>query len=160
MVKVGEPAPDFEAVASNGTTVRLSALRGRHVVLYFFPKAFTPGCTAQTRRFRDNYPELAALGAEVMGVSIDTPDTQCRFAQKETVPFPMIADPQRTISRAFGVLWPLFHVDKRVTFVIDPGGVVEAVFHHEFQVNRHLDDVVRHLKKKSSATAASRRSSS
>jgi peroxiredoxin Q/BCP len=148
MIQVGEPAPDFTARATDGRTLHLAELRGRPVVLYFFPKAFTPGCTAETRAFRDNYPELRALGAEVIGVSIDDLDTQCRFAGAQQVTFPMVGDRDRSISRAYGVLWPIVPVDKRVTFVIDEAGLVAAVFRHELQVLRHLDDVFHFLRKR------------
>lgn len=147
MLKVGEKAPDFTAQTSDGKTLTLSSLRGQKVVLYFFPKAFTPGCTAQARQFRDNYPELKALGAEVMGVSTDDSRTQCDFAAENNVSFPLIGDRGATISRAYGVLWPLIGVDRRVTFVLDEDGVVRAVFRHELQVLRHLDDVVSFLRR-------------
>lgn len=147
MLQVGERAPDFTAESSDGRRVSLSALRGGWAVIYFFPKAFTPGCTAETRRFRDNYPELRALGAQVVGISTDDLDTQCRFAAENRVTFPLAADANKEISRRFGVLWPIVPVDKRVTFVIDPEGIVRAVFRHELQVSRHLDDVVAFLRK-------------
>lgn len=145
MLKPGAPAPDFTVAASDGRTLRLSDFRGKRLVLYFYPKAFTPGCTAQTRRFRDNYAELQALGAEVVGVSVDTEARQCDFAQAERVRFPLVADADRTLSRDYDVLWPVLSIDRRVTYVIDPAGVVEAVFHHEVQVSKHLDDVLDHL---------------
>lgn len=147
MLKVGDIAPDFECQTTDGRALRLSDLRGRRVVLYFFPKAFTPGCTFETRRFRDNYPDVAALGAEVIGISVDEHSTQCDFAKAEELSFPLVADAERDISRAYDALWPVIAIDKRVTYVIDPEGRIEAVFRHEFQVSRHLDDVVQHLKR-------------
>jgi peroxiredoxin Q/BCP len=152
MLKAGERAPDFTARATDGNTLRLSALRGRWVVLYFYPKAFTPGCTTETRLFRDNQRELSALGAQVVGVSLDNFETQCRFAGAESVTFPLVADEDKRISREYGVIWPLLSLDKRVTFVIDPEGMVRAVFRHEFQVVKHLDDVAGFLKKQRAAS--------
>lgn len=151
MLKVGEPVPDFRQRTSDGTTFSMAAQRGRWVVIYFFPKAFTPGCTSETRQFRDNYAELKSLGTEVVGVSTDDESTQCRFAAEHRVTFPMVADQSKEVSRAFGVLWPLIARDKRVTFVIDPKGIVRAVFRHEFQVSKHLDDVFTFLRKQTSA---------
>jgi peroxiredoxin len=149
MLKVGERAPEFEALATTGERVSLKALRGRWVVLYFYPKAFTPGCTAESRRFRDNYDELRQLGAEVVGVSVDEHGTQCDFASQQELKFPLIADEDKSISRAYGVLWPLISLDKRVTYIVDDAGLVRAVFHHELQVSKHLDGVLGFLKKKS-----------
>jgi peroxiredoxin Q/BCP len=147
MLKVGERAPDFSAESTTGKPVSLQALRGQPVVIYFYPKAFTPLCSAEARKFRDNYPEIQALGAEVIGVSVDTHDVQCRFAVEQGVKFPLIPDHDKAVSRLFGVLWPLLPIDKRVTFVIDAEGVVRAVFHHEIQVLKHLDEVVAFLTK-------------
>ena len=146
MIEIGERAPDFSAETSDGRRVRLSELHGRPVVLYFFPAAFTPGCTAQAIRFRDNYADLQALGAEVVGISTDELEQQCRFAKAQSVQFPLVGDADRRISRDFGVLWPLIGRDKRVTFVLDEAGVVRARFHHEFQVSKHLDDVLGFLR--------------
>jgi peroxiredoxin Q/BCP len=142
----GQPAPGFEATTTDGRTARLADYRGRYLVLYFFPKAFTPGCTAEAKRFRDNYEDLRALGADVLGVSIDSHDVQCRFAAQHETRFPMIGDADGAISRAYGVKRAIFPVAKRVTFVIDPQGRIAARFAHEFQVSKHLDDVLRFLR--------------
>ncbi len=143
VIAPGDPAPDFESTSHDGRPVSLGALRGRIVVVYFFPKAFTAGCTVETKGFRDNYPELSDLGAEVIGISTDSFATQCEFAKTHGVSFPMIGDADQIIARRFGVLWPLVGVAKRVTFVIDEAGLVRHVFRHEFQVSKHLDDVLR-----------------
>jgi len=148
MIRVGDPAPDFTASASDGRPFTLASHRGHVVVVYFFPKAFTPGCTAETKSFRDNYPDLKLLGAEVVGVSCDDVETQCKFASRLEVSFPLVGDPDRTISRAYGVLWPIVAIDKRVTVVVDEAGVVAAVFRHEFQISKHLDDVLGFLRKR------------
>lgn len=126
MIEVGTPAPDFEGIDSRGATFRLSSLRGRRVVLYFFPKAFTPGCTAETRQFSGLYPALADRGVEVVGVSVDPPETQRRFAEQCEAPFPIVGDPTREISTAYGVLSAL-GVSRRVTFYLDEGGIVREV---------------------------------
>src|SRR5262249_41722184 len=145
MLKPGDKAPDFKAQASDGRTVQLSDLRGRPVILYFFPKAFTPGCTVETQGFRDNYEGIKALGAEVIGVSTDDIDTQSKFADKHNVGFPLIGAPTKQISKDYGVLWPLLAVHKRVTFVIDENGVIGAVLRHELQISRHVEEVKRFL---------------
>jgi peroxiredoxin len=148
MVKVGDPAPNFSARATSGEPVTLASLRGRPVVIYFFPKAFTMGCTVETRQFRDNYEELRRLGAEVIGISPDKFDQQCRFATDNKLPFPLVGDEDKRICEAYGVLWPLIKLPQRITFVVDEHGVIQAIFHHEVQISRHLDDVLHFLEKR------------
>lgn len=153
MLKVGDRAPAIDLPSSDGSTFHLSERNGagRWVVLYFFPAAFTPGCTAESKRFRDNAPDLSALGADVVGISTDDQKTQCKFAESLSVTFPMLADADAKVSRAYGVLWPLIERPRRATFVISPAGVIEAVFWHEVQVNKHLDDVFTFLRKRIAA---------
>lgn len=146
MLKVGVDAPPFLARTTLGGSVSLAEHAGRVLVLYFFRKAFTPNCTVETKGFRDNHAELAAHGASVVGVSCDDHATQCRFAEAHEVGFPMIADSDRTISRAYDVFFPLIEVSHRVTYVIDPHGAIAGVFNHEFQVVKHLDEVLRFVR--------------
>jgi peroxiredoxin Q/BCP len=156
VLRIGDTAPDFTAKLTSGATLTLSTLRGRFVVLYFFPRSFTPLCARETARFRDAYPDLQALGAEVIGASADDPDLVCRFAQRTRVAFPMLAEGNRAVVDLYGVAWPILRLPQRITFLIDPEGVVQGVFHHEFQVSRHLDDVLHALKKMTLARAAAR----
>jgi peroxiredoxin len=146
MLKVGEVAPAFSERTSDGRVVTLPALLGKPVILYFFPKAFTHGCTVETKGFRDNYEDLRELGFEVIGISTDSPEEQCRFAQQLGVAYPMIGDRQGHVARAYGVLWPIIPLARRITYVLDERHVVAGVFHHEFQVSRHLDEVLRFCK--------------
>ena len=145
MLDVGDSAPDFAGTDCQGRAFSLSAMRGKRLVLFFFPKAFTLGCTEETRHFRDNHERLRALGAELVGVSVDTVKTQCAFAEKEDIHFPLLGDEQRTISKSYDVLWPVLNVDRRVTYIIDPQGRIETVIRHEVRVYKHLDDVLRYL---------------
>ncbi len=96
---------------------------------------------------------MKKLGVEVIGVSVDDHRTQCEFAAAHGVTFPMVADPERTVSGLYGVLWPFFKFDRRVTFVIDDRGIVRGTFQHEFQISRHLDDVLRLLERLKGARA-------
>ncbi len=141
MLKVGDRLPEFEARSTDGRSVCTSALRGKPLVLFFFPKAFTPGCTKETKAFRDEFPCLARAGVQIVGVSTDCFDKQCRFAEWAGVPFPLIGDEDRCIAKAFGVLWPIVPMAKRVTFVADGRGVVRHVFHHEVRIDRHVSEV-------------------
>jgi peroxiredoxin Q/BCP len=143
MLKIGDAAPPFSARATDGSTVSLDALRGKPVILYFFHKAFTPNCTIETKGFRDNYGDLSELGFAVIGVSTDSFETQCRFAAKHAVSYPMLADDDLVISRAYGVLWPIIPYARRVAYVLDRQHKIRAAFRHEFQANRHLDEVIR-----------------
>jgi peroxiredoxin Q/BCP len=154
MLKVGDAAPDFEARTTDGRTLRLSDLRGRPVVLYFFPRAFTLGCTLETKRFQEKYADIRAFGAEVFGISTDPIEKQCRFAEEYGAAFPMIGDQDCSISRAYGVLRRLGTADKRVTYVIDEGGAVAALFHYEIQVTRHVSDVLRWLRERQPIAAS------
>ncbi len=147
MVQVGERAPAFEGVDCQGRPVSLDTLRGRRAVLFFFPRAFTPGCVIETRHFRDHHEQIRALGAELVGVSVDDAQTQCDFAAQEQLNFALLADPARKISEAYGVVWPVLKVDRRVTFILDEEGKVESVIKHEVRVYKHLEDVLEHLRR-------------
>ena len=146
MIQVGDPAPGFTATDCQGQALSLASLRGRRVVLFFFPRAFTIGCTIETRAFRDNHALIQKLGAELVGVSVDSVRTQCAFAEQENIHFPLLGDEARTLSTAYDVLWPVLRVDRRVTYIIDPHGIIETVIRHEMRVYKHLDDVLRYLR--------------
>lgn len=139
---VGEFAPSFEGITHLGERITLESYRGRYLVLYFYMKAFSPNCLQQARVFRDNHSELRALGAEVVGVSIDDPDRQCSFARKTGVTFPLVADVDRRISELYGAARSWLPLDRRITFLIDPDGIVRFRFQHQFQISTHLDNVV------------------
>lgn len=144
MLKPGDTAPEIDAPASDGSRFRLSAQAAKLcTVVYFFPKAFTPGCTKETRRFRENFAELKLAGASIVGISTDDHDLQCSFAESLQAPFPMIGDADRRISLAYGVLWPVIARPRRVTFIVNALRTVEAVFQHEVQIAKHRDDVLR-----------------
>jgi thioredoxin-dependent peroxiredoxin len=126
MVAVGEMAPDFEAPNQEGTPFKLSSLRGAPVVLYFYPKADTPGCTTESKGFRDRYDEFRARKVHVVGVSTDDCPEQKAFAQKYGLPFPLIADRTKAVATRYGVLGPRGNA-RRVSFFIDPNGKVLEV---------------------------------
>ena len=155
MLKIGDHAPDFTAEATNGSNVSLGALRGRPVVVYFFPKAFTMGCTVETRHFCDNYQRIRELGAEIIGISADKFDRSASSPSSNKAPFPLVGDEDKRICEAFGVLWPLIKIPQRITFVIDEEGMVRAVFHHEVQISRHLDDVREFLERRAQRATSS-----
>ncbi len=123
MLAVGEQAPDFTGATADGSSLSLSSLRGRPVVLYFYPKANTAGCTLEARGFTEHYPEFQRAGVAVIGVSVDSVDAQKSFVDKCSIPFPLVADHDRSIARRYGVLG-LLGVAKRVTFFLDTNGRV------------------------------------
>jgi thioredoxin-dependent peroxiredoxin len=131
----GDTAPDFTLPDADGTDVSLSSLRGRKVVLYFYPAASTPGCTTQACDFRDNIASLRGAGYEVLGVSPDTQDKQKTFAEAEHVPFPLLCDPSREVLEAYGTWGEKKLYGKTVTgvirstFVLDEQGVVEKAMY-------------------------------
>jgi peroxiredoxin Q/BCP len=149
---VGSRAPDFEAVAHTGERVRLSDFRGRIVVLYFFPRAMTPGCTREGIRFNELLPEFERLGAVVIGASTDTVERQRKFASKHGFRFLLISDPEGLVAKAYGVLrrGTRRMSAERVTFVIGRDGIIKAIIRGVRPAERHADEalkIVRELSK-------------
>jgi thioredoxin-dependent peroxiredoxin len=126
MVGVGELAPEFEGPASNGTTVKLAAHRGHPVIVYFFPKADTPGCTIESKGFQARLGELGGQNVAVIGVSVDSIEDEKAFAKKYGFEFPIVADPTKSITTSYGVLGPSGSA-RRVTFLIGGDGRVQKV---------------------------------
>ena len=129
MLQVGQPAPDFTLNTTDGTPFRLAKQRGRHVVLYFYPKDDTPGCTTQACSFRDQYEDFQDLGAEVVGISSDSEASHQKFTQKHRLPFALLADPDGAVRKRYEVPRALLGLlPGRVTFVIDKNGVIQYIF--------------------------------
>lgn len=126
MLEVGQVAPDFSGPTADGSRFSLSSYRGHPLVLYFYPKANTTGCTIEARGFTEHFAEFQRAGVAVVGVSVDSVDSQHRFAEKCSIPFPLVADPDKTIARQYGVLG-LLGLAKRVTFFLDADGRVAEV---------------------------------
>lgn len=127
MLRVGEPAPGFETRDQDGRAVRLSDFRGKWLVLYFYPRDMTLGCTKEAMGFRDVKNRIHALGAEVLGVSTDAADAHRNFVSKCSINFPLLVDPERRICRAYGALGPISgFLDQatRITYIIGPDGRV------------------------------------
>lgn len=137
-VQVGDAAPDFTLSDQTGRQVRLHELLGRGtVVLYFYPKDQTPGCTLEARAFRDNYDRFAATGAEVVGVSGDTVASHRRFAAREQLPFTLLSDRAGEVRALYGVEKTLGIVPGRVTYVIDREGIVRHIYSSQLRPKKH-----------------------
>ena len=129
MLQLGQPAPDFTLNTTTGQPFRLSQLRGRHVVLYFYPKDDTPGCTAQACSFRDQYEDFKDLGAEVVGISSDSEKSHQKFTAKHKLPFELLADERGEVRKLYEVPRALLGLlPGRVTYVIDKKGIVRYIF--------------------------------
>lgn len=132
-LKTGDKAPDFEALDQDGNSIKLSDYKGKKLVLFFYPKASTPGCTMEACNLRDNYHTFLAKGYNVLGVSADSAKRQQNFIAKNELPFPLLADEDKTVINAYG-LWGLkkfmgreYDGIHRATFVIDENGIIEEV---------------------------------
>ena len=147
MVEEGSPAPDFELTSDEGERVRLSELRGKPVVLYFYPRDDTPGCTAQACGIRDAYGEFRKAGAVVLGVSPDTEASHVKFRSKYELPFTLLADPEHDAAEKYGVWVEKKNYGKtymgieRSTFVIGADGNVARVM-RRVNPRTHADDVL------------------
>ncbi|HEV2225750.1 MAG TPA: peroxiredoxin [Nitrososphaerales archaeon] len=146
-VKVGDKAPDFDLEAQNGHNIALHDFIGsKNVVLYFYPKDFTPGCRAETKSFSENYDALLALGAEVLGISSDSADSHVDFARECGATFPMLADRGGRVRESYGVKSSLGLTPGRVTFVIDKSGIVRHVFSSQLRPKQHVTEALEALK--------------
>lgn len=132
-LKKGDPAPQFSGKDQEGKLHTLEDYKGKKLIVFFYPKADTPGCTAEACDLRDNYQRFLAAGYELLGVSADTAKKQSKFREKYSLPFPLIADEDKTVINAFGVWGPkkfmgrLFDGIHRTTFVIGEDGIIEDV---------------------------------
>jgi len=147
VINEGDQAPDFTLQSEAGTDVTLSSLRGRPVVLYFYPRDDTPGCTAQACGIRDAYGEFQRAGAVVLGVSPDDESSHVKFREKYELPFTLLADADHSVSEQYGV-WgekkfagKRYMGVKRSTFVIDADGTVKTVM-HDVKPATHADEVL------------------
>lgn len=152
-IAVGQKAPDFTLQASNNETISLQDFRGKYVVLYFYPKDMTPGCTTEACDFRDFHGEFAKLNTVVLGISPDNVKSHDKFTAKHGLPFPLLADPDHQVAEAYGVWVQKKMYGKeymgieRSTFLIDPEGNLAHVW-HKVKVAGHVQEVLETIKKK------------
>ncbi len=147
MLTIGDIAPDFSLPDSSGNIISLKDFKGKKLVLYFYPKDDTPGCTKEACSFRDNLSRVKAKGAEIVGVSADSVKSHAKFTQKYELPFPLISDEKKEMVAAYGVWQQKSFMGKkfmgivRSTFVIDESGKISHIF-DKVKVSGHTDEVL------------------
>jgi thioredoxin-dependent peroxiredoxin len=145
---VGSPAPEFSLPDQAGRTLRLADYRGKWVVLYFYPKDDTPGCTEEACTFRDDQAALTLLGAQVVGISLDDTASHAAFAKKYSLPFPLLADTDAKVSASYGAVTNLVVAKfaRRYTFLIDPQGRIARAYLN-VDTSRHSAEIIADLKR-------------
>jgi peroxiredoxin Q/BCP len=150
MLKVGDPAPDIQLHTDTGEDFRLSQMKGKRVVLYFYPRADTPGCTVEACEFRDGIKAFGKKGTAVIGVSPDKPSAQAKFKEKYDLPFTLLADENRAAAEAYGVYKEKNMYGKnvmgieRTTFIIGPDGKIEKIY-NKVKAKGHAAEVLEGL---------------
>jgi len=144
-LKIGDVAPDFSLLDERGLPVSLKDFHGKKiVVLYFYPKDFTPGCTAEACSFRDNYSSYEEKDAVVIGVSLDSVESHSRFSERNNLPFAILSDKSKEVAKAYGVLGIGGFLVKRMTFIIGKDGKITHVF-PKVDVKQHSEEVLKAL---------------
>jgi peroxiredoxin Q/BCP len=157
-IQVNDKAPEFTLQDENGKEISLKGLRGKVVVLYFYPRADTPGCTIEACEFRDTYKQMQKTGAVLLGISPDTPRAQKKFQDKFKLPFSLLADADKKIADAFGVLQEKNMYGKkmmgivRTTFIIGPDGKIQHIF-PKVRAEGHAGEVLAYLKESAKGAA-------
>jgi peroxiredoxin Q/BCP len=146
-IREGDQAPDFTLPDQSGRTVSLSELRGSWVVLYFYPADDTPGCTAESCTFRDSHEDFVDAGARVVGISGQGVESHKKFAEKHGLPFTLLADEENAVRERYGVSKTFGLLPGRVTFVIDPQGIVRTVFSSQFRPKKHVDEALASIRR-------------
>lgn len=147
-LKPGDKAPDFESIDQDGNPIKLADYKGKKVVLYFYPKDNTPGCTAESCNLRDNYEALQKQGYQVLGVSGDSAKSHKKFIEKYELPFPLIADEDKSVHEAYGTWGEKSMYGKtymgtlRTTFLINEKGVIEEVI-EKVNTKNHIDQILK-----------------
>lgn len=146
-LKIEDDAPDFSLIDQYKKTHQLSDFKDKWVVLYFYPKDDTPGCTTEACNFRDDIMEIQALGAEVLGVSIDNAESHAKFAEKHGLPFLLLSDPKGSVAKSYGSLMSLgpLKLAKRHSFIINPQGKLAKIY-RKVNPSSHSEEIINDLK--------------
>ncbi len=149
-IQPGDPAPEFALTDETGNRIQLKDYLGKWVVLYFYPKDDTPGCTVEACSFRDNYEVFKDAGAEVIGVSADDTASHEKFAHKYQLPFKLVSDTDGDVRRQYGVKKTMGILPGRVTYIINKEGIVEHVFSSQFAAKKHVDEALKIIQQNNS----------
>ena len=147
-LQIGDIAPNFKSVDQAGNSISLADYKGKKLVLFFYPKASTPGCTVEACNLSDNYSRFTALGYDVLGVSADSAKRQSNFKEKHGFPYPLLADEDKSVINAFGVWGPKKFMGKeyngihRTTFVIDADGLIEDII-FKVKTKQHTSQILK-----------------
>lgn len=148
MLKVGQEAPDFTLFDQNGNQVSLADFKGKqNVVLFFYPKDNSPGCTAQSCSFRDNYIGFKSLNTQVLGISDDSTESHKNFSQKNRLTYPLLSDRNGTVREKYDLKKFLGFLPPRTSFAINTDGKIVAVFSSQLQVSKHIDEMLKACQK-------------
>ncbi len=147
-LQIGQVAPEFELKDQNDQTHSIEKYRGQWVVIYFYPKDDTPGCTKEACAFRDDYKTISAQNTQVLGISVDSTESHAEFAEKYNLPFPLLADKDGHVAKRYQSLTSLGFIKlaKRHTFIIDPNGLIKMIY-RKVDPNSHSDQILADIKK-------------
>lgn len=144
-LKTGSPAPDFTLIDQSDLKQSLSDYRGQWVLVYFYPKDYTPGCTAEACAFRDYYGDFEKAGLTLFGISTDNAESHRAFAEKHNLPFTLLADTNAEVTARYGVKMPAVKMAKRHSFLIDPDGIIKKIYEDVTPAD-HPDEILKDLK--------------
>ena len=145
-LSIGTKAPSFSLASTLGTKLSSQDLAGKSYILYFYPKDFTPGCTAEACEFRDQFEAFRELAIPVFGISRDSIESHLKFKAAHKLPFELLSDPDGKVCKAFDALIPLIKMPKRVTYLIDDSGKIAGVFSEMFESKGHIQAMLKKLK--------------
>lgn len=145
--KVGDTVPSFSLKNQNGEIISIDSSIGKTMVIYFYPKDDTPGCTKEACKFRDEYERFTDLGTMVIGISADSVESHKKFEEKYNLPFTLLADTENNVRNLFGVPKNLFLIPGRVTYIVNDKGIVKYIFNSQLSAEKHIDNALEELKK-------------
>lgn len=146
-IKVGDTVPSFSLKNQNGEIISIDSSIGKTMVIYFYPKDDTPGCTKEACKFRDEYERFTDLGTMVIGISADSVESHKKFEEKYNLPFTLLADTENNVRNLFGVPKNLFLIPGRVTYIVNDKGIVKYIFNSQLSAEKHIDNALEELKK-------------
>jgi len=145
-IAIGDTVPTFSLLDQNGKMIKIDAALGKPMVIYFYPKDDTPGCTKEACKFRDEFENFTDLGAMVIGISADSVESHKNFEEKYNLPFTLLADTENVVRKLFGVPNNLFVIPGRVTYVVNNKGIVVYVFNSQLGSEKHISESLQKLK--------------